>query len=343
MKSAIQHLSDVTPLQLQRAIRDYRYEVGEGRTSQECLECLDQMQRDWEHWRVKSSIDKIQKEVKARTSYRRYTNGSDGGSYLQENDSPPIPDINTLFDPTSDLASYSLALPPQSTSEFEDSRYMLPLSVPRNELLPAFAPRHIYQSTGSDTPEGAELVSPDNAASGVSSYRPLQYEVRESTELRQLPDDFIDWSRHAEVPNHSLSARLRSTLNQVNPVWSSEPHKSTVDTVATPEKKKAATDRPVREAERSPVSPVFVHGEGLQRPVRLRHISSRSNNSLHQELHRRNADESQAPATSGTESPSKDRGTGVLGTLTQRFRARQASDASRDGYIDSSEDEESYH
>lgn len=212
MKSAIQHLSDVTPLQLQRAIRDYRYEVGEGRISQECLDCLDQMQRDWEHWRVKSSIDKIQEEVEARTSYRRYTTGNDGGGHLQEEDPGPTPDINTLFDLAAEMADYTPALPPQSASEFEDSRYMLPLSVPRNELLSAFTLGHIYPSAGSVSPEDVELAVQQESVAGVSDHQALQYGIRDADELRRLPDDFIDWLRAAEAPNHSLSARLRLTL-----------------------------------------------------------------------------------------------------------------------------------
>lgn len=343
MKSAIQHLSDVTPLQLQRAIRDYRYEVGEGRISQEYLDCLDQMQRDWEHWRVKSSIDKIQKEVEARTSYRRYTTSIDGGGHPQEEDPGPIPDINTLFDLAVGMADYTPALPPQSASEFEDSRYMLRLSVPRNELLSAFTLGHLYPSAGSVSPEDLEVAVQQASVAEVSDHQALQYGIRDADELRRLPDDFIDWLRAAEAPPHSLSARLRSTLDAEGKMTKdARPNKATLETVATPEKKKLATDRASREAERSPVSPVFAHVGGLQRPVRLRRISSSSNSGLHTEHVSRNAEAQQAPAPSVSESPSKKGGTGVLGSLTQRFRARQASDASRDGYIDSSEDEASY-
>lgn len=364
MQSAIQHLSDVTPLQLQRAMRDYRYEVGEGRISQDCLDCLDQMQRDWEHWRVKSSIDKIQKEVEARTSYRRYTSGNVQASYYQEEDPIPVPDINIIFDVTSGLAEYTLALPPQSSSEFEDSRYMLPLSVPRNELLPAFVSGDIYPSTGNESPEPAELAAQHIYTTGESHRQPLQYAIREGSELRRLPDDFVDWLLAAETQHRNLAKRLQSTLDR--PKYPSS-HKSVVNAVATPEKKKLRPDSPICQTERSPISPVFAHramrtesngrqSGGLDRPIRLRQLSSRSNASLHQESLNLNGEIHRSPvseashlqathlASIGSQSPTKDRSAGVLGSLTQRFRTRQASDASRDGYVDSSDEEEdSYH
>lgn len=240
---------------------------------------------------------------------------------------------------------------------------MLPLSVPRNELLPAFVSGHTYPSTGDESPEPAGLAAQHISTTGASPHQPLQYSIRESSELRRLPDEFVDWLRAAETQHHNLAQRLLSTLDR--PKYPAL-HKSVVNAVATPEKKKLPADSPIRHTERSPVSPVFAHRAlrtesdgrhtgGLERPIRLRQLSSRSNASLHQESLNLNADTHRSPASEalhlqttnlaslGSQSPSKGRSAGVLGSLTQRFRARQASDASRDGYIDSSEEDEDSH
>lgn len=37
----------LNPFQMRRAVRDYRYEVGEGRMNDECLQYLAQLQKDW--------------------------------------------------------------------------------------------------------------------------------------------------------------------------------------------------------------------------------------------------------------------------------------------------------
>lgn len=340
--------------------------------SQQCLDFLDHMQQEWEHWRVKTSIDKIQKEVEARTSYRRYASDSDGGRLSEEDDTLPAPDINTIFDPATDLAEYTLTLPPQSASEFEDSRYMLPLSVPKNPLLPAFVPGTIYPSARGNLPD-VDDGRPVSIA-GVSPHQPLRYEVQQFNKLRRLPDDFLDWLQAAEAQNHDDAHRLRSTtfLNKLQPPTRPGPHQSTSSTIVTPEKpsrNNASPHRTNSPAERSPVSPVFAHhalrmkadgrhSGSLERPIRLRQLSSRSNGSLHQGLSAMSTDNkslpiSQVPDTArapsapvGPDSPLRNRsatGHSAFGSLTQKFwspRARRASDVSRDGYIDSSEEDE---
>ncbi len=38
---------------MRRAVKDYRYEVGESRMDEECAQYLTQLQKDWERQRVK--------------------------------------------------------------------------------------------------------------------------------------------------------------------------------------------------------------------------------------------------------------------------------------------------
>ena len=45
------------------AVRDYKYEVSEGRMTEECNQYLQQLQKDWERHRVKIGVEQLRKEV----------------------------------------------------------------------------------------------------------------------------------------------------------------------------------------------------------------------------------------------------------------------------------------
>lgn len=48
---------------MRRAVRDYKYEVNEGRMTDECIQYLTQLQKDWERHRVKMGVEALRKEV----------------------------------------------------------------------------------------------------------------------------------------------------------------------------------------------------------------------------------------------------------------------------------------
>ena len=48
---------------MRRAVRDYRYEVGESRMTEECSQYLAQLQKDWERQRVKLGVEALRKTV----------------------------------------------------------------------------------------------------------------------------------------------------------------------------------------------------------------------------------------------------------------------------------------
>lgn len=48
---------------MRRAVRDYKYEVNEGRMTEECIQYLTQLQKDWERHRVKLEVEALRKEV----------------------------------------------------------------------------------------------------------------------------------------------------------------------------------------------------------------------------------------------------------------------------------------
>ena len=51
------------PPEMRRAVRDYKYEVNEGRMTDECIQYLTQLQKDWERHRVKLGVEVLRKEV----------------------------------------------------------------------------------------------------------------------------------------------------------------------------------------------------------------------------------------------------------------------------------------
>ncbi len=53
-------------LQMRRAVRDYKYEVNEGRMTEECTQYLAQLQKDWERHRVKIGVEALRKEVSGK-------------------------------------------------------------------------------------------------------------------------------------------------------------------------------------------------------------------------------------------------------------------------------------
>ena len=50
--------------QMRRAVRDYKYEVNEGRMTEECSQYLAQLQKDWERHRVKLGVEALRREVR---------------------------------------------------------------------------------------------------------------------------------------------------------------------------------------------------------------------------------------------------------------------------------------
>lgn len=56
-------MKGLNPLQMRRAVKDYRFEVNEGRMTEECGQYLAQLQKDWERQRIKLGVEIARKEV----------------------------------------------------------------------------------------------------------------------------------------------------------------------------------------------------------------------------------------------------------------------------------------
>ncbi|KAE8245378.1 hypothetical protein A4X13_0g5953 [Tilletia indica] len=60
----MQSLRALNPAQMRKAVKEYRYEVGEGRMSEECLQYLEQLQKDWE--RRSKELEEAARQVEQR-------------------------------------------------------------------------------------------------------------------------------------------------------------------------------------------------------------------------------------------------------------------------------------
>ncbi|KAL0071916.1 hypothetical protein AAF712_000839 [Marasmius tenuissimus] len=153
--STIQAMKNINPLQMRRAVRDYKYEVNEGRMTDECIQYLTQLQKDWERHRVKLGVEALRKEQMGVPNDQRDRdrsvsppNGSDtqsieasgsiSGNSSVISSSPSSEglaaqeSIDMLFDRTRDKSSWEPIQPPKVLGELLDSRYMLPLVFPTN-------------------------------------------------------------------------------------------------------------------------------------------------------------------------------------------------------------------
>ncbi|KAG7099151.1 hypothetical protein E1B28_001022 [Marasmius oreades] len=144
----IQTMKNVNPLQMRRAVRDYKYEVNEGRMTEECIQYLTQLQKDWERQRVKLGVEALRKEQmtigvgeqeRGRSVSPNDThsidNSASNSSITSTNSSEAISaqeSIDLLFDRHRDKSDWEPVSPPKVLGELLDSRYMLPLVFPTN-------------------------------------------------------------------------------------------------------------------------------------------------------------------------------------------------------------------
>ena len=192
----MQGLRSLNPLQMRRAIRDYRYEVNEGRMDAESEVYLGQLQQDWEKRRIETSVKMLQAQQASK---------EEDGEPVQAG-TPGTP-IDALFDGSASLADFEPAGGPECFGELLDSRFMLPFQLPDlPEYLVAMPPVDgIYAGVF-----GLGLVRDDASRPGsrasFSSARPFGWSQPVPAKIRELPEDYFGWLREQEA------ARLRKTL-----------------------------------------------------------------------------------------------------------------------------------
>ncbi|KAF8527881.1 hypothetical protein BU17DRAFT_73568 [Hysterangium stoloniferum] len=179
-------------LQMRRAVRDYRYEVSEGRMSEECGQYLIQLQKDWERRRVKLGVEAMRREMNDREDRE----GSASSAVLDTSDaSSRAPSISTMSEQSSAQHNIDLLFsrdrehgewtpprPPEALGELRDSRYMLPLVFPSDpQFLSAVAcgeKRRSKRESLLPTPNG-------NGAGGTFAFREKVREERSSSRTRR--------------------------------------------------------------------------------------------------------------------------------------------------------------
>lgn len=129
----IQSLRSLNPLQLRKAVREYRFEVDESRMSEECSQYLIQIQKQWERVNAQKSIEEA--ETLAR-------NGGGGGGFLGNRDVDSVrsnsptgsmmsvqSDVSKMIDEVfSDPEGFGHYSPPggvEALGELLNSRYMV--------------------------------------------------------------------------------------------------------------------------------------------------------------------------------------------------------------------------
>ncbi|GAA5895064.1 uncharacterized protein JCM6883_002308 [Sporobolomyces salmoneus] len=127
----IQSLRSLNPLQLRRAVRDYRYEVDETKMDEECAQYLVQIQKQWERQRMQKTVDGLaspptpgrREEMEREAAMEEAASATS----LQED---AVRMIAEVFSDPNEFGSYSPPRATEALGELLNSRYMLPFAVP---------------------------------------------------------------------------------------------------------------------------------------------------------------------------------------------------------------------
>ncbi|KAL7424523.1 putative ankyrin-repeat protein [Cryptotrichosporon argae] len=199
----MQSLRSVNPLQMRRAVRDYRYEVNEGRMSDECAQYLAQLQKDWERRRIQLGVSGF---------------GDAAEPDAQRAGLDEATPIDALFDDSVALADFVPQSAPECLGELLDSRFMLPFLLPTdNSYLVAVPPADSLSGPLAlavpDSPY-VDTSRPSSTRSSFSSARPMGWAAPPPHTLRRLPDDFFVWLKTVAVPRRvdwdAMRARQQS-------------------------------------------------------------------------------------------------------------------------------------
>jgi len=172
--ATIQTMRRLNPLQMRRAVRDYKYEVNESHMTDECSQYLAQLQKDWERHRVKLGVEALRKEIGDRDRDRESLLSADDASSnglasLVSNNLPETSSaqrsLDMLFDRTQGKSAWEPVKPPEALGELLDSRYMLPLLFPSDPRLLAASPGKVPLPSHERKKSGMSLSAESEDAS----------------------------------------------------------------------------------------------------------------------------------------------------------------------------------
>ncbi|KAJ7487517.1 DIL domain-containing protein [Mycena galericulata] len=262
--ATIQTMSHINPLQMRRAVREYKYEVNEGRMTEECVQYLTQLQKDWERHRVKLGVEALRKEIGQRdadhdsvSSYATESQSISGTpgqtpSIASSDGSTGQHGIDMLFERAHEKSAWEPIKPPQVLGELLDSRHMLPLVFPSDpRMLSALPGKLIFPD---DKPPPTPMSRSSSRAS-EGNRGAMPWRSRNRT-LRQVGVGTLQW-----VDGVRSAARWGRLVNPDDEDIPDELNGAelTVDTHITPLTRKPSgrsKGRPSQGAEVEEVTPV---------------------------------------------------------------------------------------
>ncbi|KAF9270163.1 hypothetical protein L218DRAFT_952347 [Marasmius fiardii PR-910] len=216
--ATIQTMKNINPLQMRRAVRDYKYEVNEGRMTEECIQYLTQLQKDWERHRVKLGVEALRKEQLGAGAERDRSvspndtqsidHSTSNSSITSSNSSDAVAaqeSIDLLFDRHKDKSEWEPVSPPKVLGELLDSRYMLPLVFPTDPRILGALPggsgsifgemgpgEKRYGPVGMGTPPTPSSVSRSESRASNASHGAMRWRSRDK-KMREVGASSLKW------------------------------------------------------------------------------------------------------------------------------------------------------
>jgi hypothetical protein len=246
----VQGMKNVNPLQMRRAVREYKYEVNEGRMTEECIQYLTQIQKDWERHRVKLGVEAIKKEINERdrdsvaSANDTVSINSSSVSSASSEVSNPVQNIDILFDRQRNKQVWEPLKPPPLLGEFFNSRYMLPLQFPSNPRMLAARPGKA-SIPGEEDPSLLPSDSRSSSQMGNNQAFPWRLNCQKLREVGLRSLQRLDgarrtaqWGRTAGYEDDGEQLEQLSEPHQVN--GDDEEAELSIDTPFTPLNRKSS-------------------------------------------------------------------------------------------------------
>ncbi|CAE7213731.1 unnamed protein product [Rhizoctonia solani] len=202
--ATIQTFKSLNPLQMRRAVRDYRYEKNEGRMDEECAQYLLQVQKDWERQRLQQGVAAVRQDFSARDRDWDSNVNSDHEEEIPQSGEDRIYDeaqqqIDALFDRDRSKSEWLPAAVPEPLGELLDSRHMLPLILPTDPILLSAMPVK-YARGKQDTigSEGRPLSRASQASSGATESLAWRTRLSAVRDVRVNLLDIVDYGWFSE-------------------------------------------------------------------------------------------------------------------------------------------------
>ncbi|KAH9944153.1 uncharacterized protein BXZ73DRAFT_87111 [Epithele typhae] len=205
--ATIQTMKHLNPLQMRRAVRDYKYEVNEGRMTEECNQYLQQLQKDWERHRVKMGVEQLRKEIGERDRDREGSVSASPSLHEATSSEPDMDSsfeasaaqrsIDALFDRSVEKLLWEPAKAPDPLGELLDSRYMLPLLLPSDPRMLGALPMKPASLEDMNDKRHNSRLSVDNGSSRSTSRASFgnrgAMRWRFSKRLRDIDPTALQW------------------------------------------------------------------------------------------------------------------------------------------------------